>query len=66
MSNKIKGMLIAFVTIFSLILLKELTGSQSSHWHNVPIFDLITFPLIWGGLASIIGFLIGSGTKEKN
>jgi hypothetical protein len=65
MSNKLKGMLIAFIIIFLLILLKELTGSQSSHWNSVPFVDLITFPLIWGGLASIIGFLIGSSTKEK-
>ena len=65
MSNKLKGMLIAFIIVFLLILLKELTGSHSSHWNSVPFVDLITFPLIWGGLASIIGFLIGSSTKEK-
>jgi hypothetical protein len=61
MTNKLKGIIIGFLSFFAFGVVKRLTDSgYQKGWEEFGYF-----PLFLGIVGLIIGFLIGTSIKEK-
>jgi hypothetical protein len=63
MTNKLKGFLVGFVVFFIAFLI--INSTRTLHWSELDLIEKLSFPFFLGLLGGVIGFLIGSGIKEK-
>lgn len=62
MTNKLKGFLIGFGLLFLFVFINN---SQKSSWEHLNMVEKVTHPFFMGVVGGIVGFLIGSGIREK-
>jgi hypothetical protein len=62
MTNKLKGFLVGFSILF---LIAIINNSQKSSWERLNLLEKVTHPFFMGVVGGVVGFLIGSGVREK-
>jgi hypothetical protein len=63
MTNKLKGLLIGFGILF---IIAFMNSSSRPHFSELNMTEKLTFPFFIGLIGAVIGFLVGSGIKEKS
>jgi len=63
MTNKLKGLLIGFSLLFIFVFINS---ASKSHFSELNMIEKLSFPFFMGLIGAVIGFLVGSGIKEKN